>query len=120
MQTVDMLNYYEQFIEKSTLSNVLLVCGRLGRIVRALRVFKLMRHSDGFRVLSFTIANSLRELFLLVSMRTVNADAQRTEQNIQYSVHATVSSMQNLELASSMQNLELAVKNNCYTVSTIN
>lgn len=66
MQTVDLVNTYYEFINQTTVSNIMLVGGRLGRIVRTLRVFKLMRHSNGFRVLVFTITNSLRELLLLV------------------------------------------------------
>lgn len=66
MQTVDLVNYYNNFIGVGMLSNSLLVGGRLGRCVRALRILRLMRHSNGFRVLAYTITNSLRELLLLV------------------------------------------------------
>ena len=46
---------------------MVITIGRVGRIVRTLRIFRLMKHYGAFRILIYTISESLKELGLMVA-----------------------------------------------------
>ena len=71
-QSIDVISDYPRLKQLFHLSKlkgaeIIFTIGRVGRIVRTLRIFRLMKHYGAFRILLYTIKESVKELGLMVA-----------------------------------------------------
>ncbi len=68
-QTIDIVTDFFDRDVRANINNAaqtVIVMGRIGRIVRTLRILRLMKHYGAFRILVYTMKESLKELLLMV------------------------------------------------------